>query len=379
MQEMKSDFVIVGAGLSGAVMAERIASVLKKEVVVIERREHIGGNIYDYRDENGILIHKYGPHAFHTNSKKVWDYLSRFTEWHYYSHKVHAIVDGTEIPLPFNLNSLHALFGGSLASRLEDALIATFGYGARVPVLEMIKTSDKELVFLADYVYRKIFLGYTLKQWGVRPEDLEASVTARVPVLVSRDNRHFQDRYQAIPKEGYTKMIERLLDHKLIRLEMGCDFNAVRNKVRYQWLVHTGPVDEFFGFKHRTLPYRSVEFTVRTCGQEFFQQVAQVNYPEDHDFTRITEFKHFLDAKAEATTIAFEYPRDYVHGTNEPYYPIPRQENTKTYEFYRKEADAMKNVIFLGRLAEYRYYNMDQAVGRALTLFEERLDSSLSR
>lgn len=370
---MKTDFLVVGAGLSGAVIAERVAAVLKKEVLVIDKREHLAGNVYDYRDENGIVIHRYGPHAFHTNNKMVWDYLSGFTKWHMYSHKVHAIVDGREIPLPFNINSLYELFPSNLASRLEDRLIATYGYDVKVPILRLKKSTNKDLGFLSKFIYEKIFLGYTLKQWGLRPEELDTAVTARVPVLVGRDNRYFQDKYQGIPEAGYTTMIKNMLDSPRIKVQLGYDFKKVNKKVKCGFVVYTGAIDDFFDYKYGVLPYRSLDFRLRSYDREYFQSVAQVNYPEDYDFTRITEFKHFLGVRSDRTTIAYEYPQEFIRGENEPYYPVPRKENSKKFNVYAREARRLKNVIFLGRLADYRYYNMDEAVERALEVFEKKL------
>lgn len=371
---MKTDFLIVGAGLSGAVIAERVTSLLKKEALVIDRRDHLAGNLYDYSDKNGIMIHKYGPHAFHTNNKAVWDYLSQFTKWHMYSHKVRAVVDGREIPLPFNLNSLYGLFPRNLSSRLEDGLISKFGYGKRVPILEMKRSSKKDLKFLADYVYEKVFMGYTVKQWGVRPEELDAAVTARVPVLVSRDDRYFQDRYQGIPERGYTKMIETMLSSPRIKVELGSDYRNVKDRVKCGFVVYTGAMDEFFDYKHGALPYRSLDFRLRNHNMGYFQSVAQVNYPEDYDFTRITEFKHFLNVRSSRTTIAYEYPQEFIRGENEPYYPVPRKENGRRFNIYARDARRLKNMVFLGRLADYHYYNMDQAVERALNVFESSIN-----
>lgn len=370
---MKVDLLVVGAGLSGAVIAERAASVLKKEVLVIDRRDHIGGNIYDYKNEHGIMVHRYGPHAFHTNSKKVWDYLSCFTGWETYCHKVLAKVHGIEFPLPFNINSLYKVFPPNLASKLEDRLIEAYGYDVKVPILRLRESVDKDLKFAADFVYRKIFLGYTLKQWGMRPEDLDSSVTARVPVYIGRDDRYFQDKYQGIPEQGYTELISNMLDNPRIKVELGVHYRDIKDKVSCRLLIYTGAIDEFFGYMHGKLPYRSLDFVFKTYDREYFQSVAQINYPLDYDFTRITEYKHFYGTKTDKTTLAFEYPREFITSMNEEYYPIPKRENDERYELYKAEAEELDNVIFLGRLAEYRYYNMDEAVKRALDIFDERI------
>lgn len=374
---MQISYLVVGAGLSGSIIAERIANILKEEVLVIDRRNHVGGNIYDYKDENGILIHKYGPHAFHTDNKKVWHYLSYFTEWQIYFHKVLAVVDGIKIPLPFNLNSIYRIFSANQASKLEKKLIETFGYNVKIPILKLKKIKDKDLQFLANYIYEKVFLGYTIKQWNLKPEELDESVTSRVPVYISRDDRYFQDKYQGIPADGYTKMLENILNNKLIKIELGMDFNKIKNKIKYDYLIYTGLIDEFFDYKFGKLPYRSLEFKIKTFQKEYFQEVAQVNYPENYDFTRITEFKHFLNTNLDKTTIAYEFPQDYEDDKNEPYYPIPNRANDTLFQKYRKEAKGIQNVIFLGRLAEYKYYNMDDAVLKALKTFNKTIEKSI--
>jgi len=371
---LKISYLIVGSGLAGSVLAERIANVLKKEVLILEKRNHVGGNVYDFKDENGILIHKYGPHAFHTNNKRVWDYLSQFTEWYPYFHKVLAVIDGIKVPLPFNLNSIYKVFPLKLAGELEEKLTSKYGYNKKIPILELKKEEDPSLKFLAQYIYEKVFLGYTLKQWGVSPDKIDPSVTARVPVYISRDDRYFQDKYQGIPKDGYTKMIERMLDHPKIKIELETDFFKVKDKIKYDFLIYTGPIDEFFEFKYSKLPYRSLYFSFENYPVETFQEVAQVNYPENYDFTRITEFKHFLPfRKSHNTTIAFEYPCEYTPKENEPYYPVPNEENKTIYNKYKRLVQSLSNTVFIGRLAEYKYYNMDQIVARALEVFYNRL------
>ena len=368
---MHVDYLIIGAGFTGAVLAERIAKELDKRVLVVDRRRHIGGNAYDYYDEHGVLVHKYGPHIFHTNSKKVWDYLSQFPEWRPYYHRVRAVVEGIEVPVPFNLNSVRLLFPPRLAERLEEKLVQAFGYGARVPILRLREVEDAELRFLADYVYKYVFEGYTLKQWGLRPEELDPSVTGRVPVLVSRDDRYFQDTYQAMPKHGYTALFQRMLSHPNIKVLLGADWKEIESGVKFDRLIFTGPIDEFFGYIHGRLPYRSLRFEFLHYAMAQYQSVGQMNYPNEQSFTRITEFKHLTGQEHLGTTVAVEYPQDYVPGENEPYYPVPREENRERYTLYTKEATKLKTVLFVGRLADYRYYNMDQVVARALKLFEE--------
>ena len=285
---MRVDYLIVGAGFTGATLAERLAAAGKR-VLVVERRDHIGGNAYDEMDPHGVLVHRYGPHIFHTNSKKVFDYLSRFTEWRPYYHRVRAVVEGKEVPLPFSLATLRALFSPRLADRLEEKLIARFGYGARVPILRLRQEEDPDLRFLADYVYKNVFEGYTLKQWGLRPEELSPSVTGRVPVLVSHDTRYFQDAYQAMPKEGYTALFRRMLAHPNIKLLLQTDWKEVEGEVKFARLVFTGPIDEFFGYLHGPLPYRSLRFRMELHPGPWAQEVGTVNYPNEHPYTRVPQ------------------------------------------------------------------------------------------
>lgn len=374
---MKYDYLIVGAGLAGSVLAERIANELNKKVLLIDRRSHIGGNCFDYIDEYNIQVHKYGPHIFHTNNKKVWDYVSRFTDWHIYFHTVLAVVEGKKVPIPFNLNSIYKLFPKKYAERLEELLIERYGYGIKVPILKLLENSDGDLKFLADYIYKNIFLGYNLKQWGLKPEELDRSVSGRVPVFVSQDDRYFQDTYQGIPVKGYTSLIGKMLSNPNIELRLNTDFKSIAAENISEKTIFTGMLDEYFNYEFGELPYRSLDFEMKTFDYPQFQKVAQVNYPNNYDFTRITEFKHFSDAKNSYSTIAIEYPTEYKNGVNEPYYPIPNPENGLLFDKYKKEAENLKGkVYFLGRLAEYKYYNMDQIVGVALSLFNNELSKS---
>lgn len=377
---MKFDYLIVGSGLSGAVLAERIANELNKKVLIIDKRNHIGGNVYDYYNEYGILVHKYGPHIFHTQMKKVWDYTSQFTDWNLYYHKVLAVVDGQKIPVPFNLNSLHKVFPANYAKKLEDLLISNYGFGIKVPILKLLETKNDDLKFLADYVYKNIFLGYNLKQWGLKPEELDYSVSSRVPIYISRDDRYFQDTYQGIPKEGYTKIIEKMLSNKNIKVLLNTDYKEVIGDIKFDKLIYTGHIDYYFDNMFGHLPYRTLEFKLETIFNEaidsaFFQEKAQINYPNDYDFTRITEFKHLTSQKSNYSTIAYEFPKAYDHNQKDidPYYPIPKEENTLLFNKYKAEADKLENVIFLGRLADYKYYNMDQTIGVALQTFEKKI------
>ncbi len=370
---MKYDYLIVGAGFAGSVLAERLASQGNK-ILLVEKRNHISGNSYDYKNEAGIVVHKYGPHIFHTQNKKVWNYLSRFTDWHEYSHKVLAEVDGKKVPVPFNFNSIDILFDEVKSRNLREKLIQTYGEEVKIPILKLKETTDDELKELADFIYEKIFLGYTTKQWDLKPEELDFSVTSRIPVFLSRDDRYFQDDYQAIPAQGYTAMFEKMLDHPNIEVLLEVDYKNIIDKISYDRMIFTGAIDDFFNYKFGCLPYRSLEFDFQTLDKEQFQETAQVNYPNAHDYTRITEFKHFLPTKSNQTTIAYEYPKSYKVGKNAPYYPIPKKENQELYEKYKALADVLAGkVFFAGRLAEYKYYNMDQVVGTALMLFEKKL------
>ncbi|MEL6611644.1 MAG: UDP-galactopyranose mutase [Bacteroidota bacterium] len=383
------DYLIVGAGLTGSVLAERLASQLGKRVLVIDRRAHPGGNVYDEDDEHGVRVHRYGPHLFHTNSETVVRYLSQFTAWHPYEHRVLGRIadhDGVErlVPVPFNLASLHALYPKDQADRLEARLLATYGEGANVPILKLRETADPDLHALAEFVYERVFYGYTLKHWGCPPDALGPHVTARVPVRVSRDDRYFQDDFQALPRDGYTAMVERILDHPGIDLETGVAFEDARDTVRFNRLIYTGPIDAFFDEAYGALPYRSLRFhfehtaAVDLDGElgarGFAQPVAQVNHPAlDVPFTRVTEFKHATGQRIAGTTVAREFPEAYTPGTNEPYYPVPAAANRAQYARYVAEAASLASVTFAGRLADYKYYNMDQAVARALSVFERDL------
>ncbi len=357
-------------------LAERIASQLGQRVLVIERRDHIGGNAYDFHNEHGLLVHKYGPHIFHTNSKEVWDYLSRFTEWRQYYHRVVAVVEGKKIPVPFNLNSLYMVFPARLAGKLERLLISEFGYGRRVPILRLMEHAKGDLRFLAQYVYENVFLGYTLKQWGMRPEELDPAVTGRVPVVISRDDRYFGDRYQAMPKPSYTAMFKRMLHHPNIRVLLNTDYREVQGEIRFKGLIYTGPIDEFFECQYGRLPYRSMRFEFVTHDVEWYQDAPTVNFPNEYDFTRITEMKYLSGQIHPRTVTVYEYPEGYEQGRNEPLYPVIRDDSQAQYALYQREAEMLEGkVLFAGRLGRYRYYNMDQAVASALKLFREHVAS----
>ncbi len=366
---MTFDWVVIGAGFTGAtfarVMAERGAHIL-----VVDHRQHVGGNCYDQHDEAGILVHKYGPHVFHTNDADVWTFLSRFTAWRPYMHRVLALVDGQWVPIPFNLRSLEQVLPAGLASEVVDKLVRAYGYGARVPILTLRQNEDAQLQFLAEYVYDRVFNHYTKKQWGVGPEELDSSVTARVPVLVSRDDRYFQDTFQAMPGQGYTALFQRMLDHQHIKLLLNVHHTELPHELSSKRTLFTGRMDEYFGARLGALPYRSIRFAFEWLKQDQFQTVATHNYPKDYAFTRITEAKRLSgQAAAGGTTICLEYPQAWVPGENEPYYPIPRADNRALYERYVSMArEEAPHVVFAGRLGDYQYYNMDQAVARAIAL-----------
>ena len=364
--------LVIGCGISGAVIARLLADNGEK-VLVIDKKDHIAGNIYDYRNENGICIHKYGSHIFHTNNEKVWKFLSRFTAFNTYMHKVVAVIDGIETTIPFNINTLYDVFPNNLANRLEEKLLNKFEYNTKVQILEFQNQDDKDLKFLSNYIYEKVFLHYTTKQWGKSPDEIDSAVTARVPVYISRDNRYFQDKYQGIPIDGYTKMIENMLSHKNIEVRLNSDFKTFAgenpNLFTDYRIFYTGSIDEFFDYKYGELPYRSVHFKYETHNREFYQSNAVINYPCNYDFTRIHEYKYYLNDKSAKTVIAKEYPEKFENGRNERYYPIVNDENIKLYQKYLNEAP--KNVHFLGRLGDYKYYDMDKAAERAINLFEE--------
>jgi len=377
------DYIIVGAGYAGVVMAERIATKLDKKVLIIEKRNHIAGNCYDFKDDNGVIRHQYGPHLFHTNNKEVFEYLSNFTTWDIYNHKVLAVIDGKEVPIPFNINTLYEVFPNSLAKSLEDKLLQEFDYNAKIPILELKNSEDEELQFLADFVYEKIFVHYTAKQWGMKPEDMDGAVTARVPIFVGRDDRYFNDKYQVVPSKGYTTIFENMLNTKNIKLMLNTEFNEVCEITQNGFelmgnefkgkIIYTGQIDELFDYKFGDLPYRSVDMKFETVEKEYNQEVATVNYPNDYDFTRITEFKHIHPTKSDKTTILKEYPKEYIKGKDTPYYPIFTDENQEKYNQYFEYSKKWKNLILVGRLAEYKYYDMDDMVERALEVFEKEI------
>lgn len=367
------DYLVVGAGFAGAVMAERLARDGGKRVLVIDRRDHIAGNAFDHQDEAGVLVHRYGPHIFHTNSKDIVDYLSRFTQWRPYEHRVLADIGGLKVPMPINRTTLNRLYDLKLSTDDEaEAYLA-----ARAEPVSPIETSaDVVIAKVGRELYETFFRGYTRKQWGMDPSELDKSVTARVPTRVNTDDRYFTDSFQAMPAQGYTAMFAAMLDHPLIDIELGVAFEDVRNRVDFGTLVFTGPIDEYFGHRYGKLPYRSLDFRHETLHQEWLQDVAVINYPSEAvPYTRLTEYKHLTGQSAERTSITYEYPC----ADGDPYYPIPRPENEALFKRYEALAHGTPGVLFVGRLATYRYYNMDQVVGQALATYRRHVARQASK
>ncbi len=365
---MKVDFLVVGAGLAGCTVAERAASQLNKKVLLVERRSHIGGNTYDYYNEDGILVQKYGPHIFHTNAKEVWDYLCQFTKWNNYVHRVIAKVNGKEVYLPINLVTMECLYDCNFTP--ED--LQKYFEKIRLTLDEIKNSRDVVVSQVGVELYELLFKNYTKKQWGVYPDELDPQVTKRLPVRFDRDTRYFTDKYQGIPRHGYTRMFEKMLENKNISLLLNTDYKSIMNSVKFEKLIFTGPIDYFFEYKHGKLPYRSLTFKFETLDVETYQNAAVVNYPNDFDYTRITEFKHFYFQKHNKTTICYEYSKP----EGDPYYPIPKPEYHRIYLKYKKEAEKLQDVFFLGRLAEYRYLNMDQVVHESIKTFERLANDS---
>ena len=361
------DYLIVGAGFAGSVMAERLASQANKKVLLIDKRDHIGGNAYDYYNPDGILIHKYGPHIFHTNSREVFSYLSQFTDWRTYEHKVLASVDGQLVPMPINLNTINKMYNLNLSnSQLNDF------FEQRAEKKAGIKTSEDVVVNkVGRELYEKFFKGYTRKMWDLDPSELDASVTARVPTRTNCDDRYFTDSYQAMPLHGYTFMFQKMLSHPNIKVMLNTDYKEILNVIPYKNIVYTGPVDEFFNYRFGKLPYRSLDFKFETMDKETFQATGTINYPNEQLYTRITEFKYLTGQKHHKTSVVYEFPK----ASGDPYYPIPRAENAEIYKKYQRLADAQSNAYFVGRLATYKYYNMDQVVAQSLTLFKKIMQS----
>lgn len=369
---MHHDWLVVGAGFTGATLAERLASQLDQRVLVVDRRDHVAGNAFDGPGPGGQPIHHYGAHIFHTVSDRVWNYLSQFTDWRPYEHRVLGSIDGQLVPIPFNLTSLRALVPDARALAVEQRLLTEIGYGGTIPVLKLLEHPDPLLSGLGDFVYEKVFANYSAKQWGIRADQLDRSVTGRVPVVASHDDRYFHDRHQAMPADGYAAMFGRMLDHPNIDVMLGTDHGDVVGEVGHVRTVFTGPIDEYFGHCFGALPYRSLDFRHQEMPVEWAQPVAVVNYPNEEGFTRVLEHKHLTGDAGATTVLTTEWPQDHVPGVNDPYYPVPRAENRALHARYLELAgDTDPDVVFAGRLADYKYYNMDQAVSRALLVFRK--------
>ena len=355
------DYLIVGAGFAGSVLAERLASQSGKKILIIDTRSHIGGNAYDHYDDSGILVHKYGPHIFHTNSREVFEYLSDFTSWRSYEHRVLASVDGQQVPIPINLDTVNRLYGLNLTSfQLEEF------FASVAEPKEYIRTSEDVVVSkVCRELYEKFFRNYTRKQWDIDPSELDKSVTARVPTRTNRDDRYFTDTYQAMPLHGYTRMFEKMLSHPNIKIMLNTDYREIVGVIPYREMIYTGPIDQFFDYRYGKLPYRSLEFKHETLNAKVHQPAPVINYPNEHLYTRVTEFKYLTGQEHAKTSIVYEYPR----AEGDPYYPVPRPENAEIYKQYKALADATLGVHFVGRLATYKYYNMDQVVAQALTVY----------
>jgi UDP-galactopyranose mutase len=360
---MKYDYLIVGAGFSGCTLAERLANVRGKKILLVERREHTGGQCYDHYNAHGILVKPYGPHIFHTKIKEVWEYVNRFTSFNNYVHRVIANVKGKEVYFPINLDTMEKLTGREFT---PETLRAYFEE-KRIKIDKVKNSRDVVLSQVGEELYELFVKQYSKKQWGLYPEELDASVLRRIPVRYNRDTRYFDDVWQGIPVKGYHKIFELMLVSPRIEVLLKTDYKDILDSVRFDRLIYTGPIDYFFDYLHGKLPYRSLRFKFETLDVERFQSAAVVNYTSDKDYTRITEFKHFYLQEHPKTTICYEYPTD----EGDPYYPIPREENHEIYLKYKAEADKLKNTYFTGRLAEYKYLNMDIAVSRALNLFEK--------
>lgn len=354
------DYLVVGAGFAGAVVAERLARKFGKRVMIVDKRPHVGGNAYDVLDDAGILIHRYGPHIFHTNSSDVASYLSRFTKWRPYEHRVLASVDGKLVPIPINLDTVNRIYGFNLTGAQLETYFASVAEQK-----EVIGTSEDVVVSrVGRDLYEKLFRGYTRKQWGLDPSELDSSVIARIPVRTNQDDRYFTDNFQAMPLHGYTRMFENMLDHSRITIALGTDYREIIRSVKFHELVYSGPIDEFFDYRFGKLPYRSLEFHHATLDREVLQPVAVINYPNEHAYTRVTEFKHLTGQRHAKTSVVYEFPKS----EGDPYYPVPRRENMSLYAAYQSLAAECPHTHFVGRLATYKYFNMDQVVAQALTL-----------
>lgn len=363
------DYIVVGAGFAGAVVAERLASQHNKKILIVDKRKHIGGNTYDFYNKDGILVHQYGPHIFHTNSRDVFEHLGQFTEWRPYEHRVLASVDGMLVPIPINLNTINNLYGLNLCSEQVEAFLKD----RSIDITKVVTSEDAVVSKIGKELYEKFFKGYTKKQWGLDPSELDASVAARIPTRNNRDDRYFADSYQAMPLHGYTKMFEKMLDHPNINVMLNTDYKKIESVIPFKKMIYTGPIDYYFDYCYGKLPYRSIEFKFETYETEKFQSTGTINYPNEHLYTRITEFKYLTGQKHPKTSVVYEYPK----AEGDPYYPVPRPENAELYKQYQLLASQVPDTYFTGRLATYKYYNMDQVVAQSLTLYKKIIGESI--
>lgn len=382
--EVFMNYIIVGAGLTGCVIAQRLAQNPENHILMLDRKWHIGGTCYDRYDDNGILIHQYGPHIFNTPDKQVWDYVNQFTDFYEYYHRVLGYVDGTLVPIPFNLKSIEKLLPAAMADRITRKLLDKYSYNEKVPILELQKQEDEDLQWLADFVYEKVFLHYTMKQWGQSPDEVGGKAMARIPVFISTDDRYFQNQYQGVPVHGYTAMMQNMIRKENISVLLGMDYrkmirldeenrNVLVNGAAFSGkVIFTACLDGLFGYEFGALPYRSLDFQFATMDQESFQPVATVNYPCNYDFTRITEFKKLTFQKHEKTTIMREYSLQYDPDdqTHDPLYPIPKAENEELYQRYLRKAEEYPQLVAAGRLANYKYFTMAETIRNALDIAE---------
>jgi UDP-galactopyranose mutase len=372
---MKYKYLIIGAGFTGATIAREIAEKNNKSVLIIDKRDHLAGNAFDEIDENGFIVHKYGPHIFHTNSTKVWNFLSRFTNWTNYEHRVLAHLENNYVPLPFNFNSIDTLFRSNKAKLIKKSLLENYGKKNKVSILSLLQSKSDINKEFASYVYNNIFLTYTKKMWGLDPKELDSLVLSRVPIKIGYDDKYFDDKYQAIPKDGYNKLFLNLLDHPNIQISLKTDYKEFNSLNKFEKIIYTGPIDEYFDYRYGELPYRSIRFKFIKKNTNLHQKVATINFPSyDFKYTRSTEFKHMTHQNIKNTRLCREYPEAYRANLNLPYYPVLTNESDDLLRKYKKEAEKIKNrIIFLGRLGEFKYLNMDQAVARSLQFFKNYL------
>ena len=369
-------WLVAGAGFTGAVVAERIARTWGERVLIVDRRDHLAGNAFDFTDEAGNIIHKYGPHIFHTGSDRIWDYLSQFTGWRPYVHRTMVAIGDHLVTLPFNLDSLHQIFPGRDADMISAALVAEHGFGRRVTIGKLLDSSTPTIIEFAHFLRDNVYLNYVRKQWDLDPEELSPSVLARLPVSISHDDRYFQSRYQAMPVEGYAALFERMLAHPKIEVALRTEFSDVRADHPTARVVYTGPIDAYFDHRYGELPYRSVRFDLSFAARKNIQPVGTISYPGAAGYTRITDLSH-ITGQINGSVLVKEFPEAYARGRNEPFYPVPTPQSAQMLRPYVEAARKLRGKVwFAGRLGDYAYYNMDQACGRAMALVDKELDGA---